>query len=94
MTTGMPTRAPPMAKESQYFWATKVDPKAPVIKGMRALVLTVLPNSVSRETLGKMQSSALSVSPPARSLGAIGIALNAQGVVGHAHSGWCCRHRR
>ncbi|OPX95858.1 MAG: hypothetical protein A4E58_01957 [Syntrophorhabdus sp. PtaB.Bin006] len=62
-TIGMPTRAAPAAKESQYFAAMKVDPKAPVIMGTLHFVFTSLPNSVSMFTLGKIQSSAEVESP-------------------------------
>jgi hypothetical protein len=34
-TMGKPQRAAPMAKESQYLAAIGVDPRAPVIIGMR-----------------------------------------------------------
>jgi len=54
---GIPIRAAPMAKESQYFAAINVEPRAPVIIGILHLVLTSLPNAVSIFTLGNMQSS-------------------------------------
>ena len=62
-TIGMPTSAPPMANESQYLAAMKVEPRAPVIIGRRLFVLTLWPNSVVRSTFGKMQSSASVDSP-------------------------------
>ena len=61
---GFLLNALPMAKASQYFSAIKVDPNAPVIMGIRIFVLILFPNSVSRLTLGKIQSSGLFVISP------------------------------
>jgi len=65
-TMGMPDRAQPMAKESQYLAAIKVEPKAPVMSGSRARIGCSRPNVVSRLTLVNRQSSALSDSVPVR----------------------------
>src|SRR6056297_1127065 len=62
-TMGMPTRAHPAAKESQYLAAMNVDPRAPVIRGIPTLVLVSAPKEDSTLTFVNRQLSG-SLDPP------------------------------
>gem|GEM_PF-5513172 len=60
---GIPAKAAPIANESQYLAATKVDPRAPVITGTRHFTGWVQPNWVVMSTFGNTHLSGL-LSPP------------------------------
>ena len=60
-TTGTPHNAQPVAKEFQYFAATKVEPKAPVITGYLHVICFFCPIFVSRFTSVKSVSPFLAI---------------------------------
>ena len=45
-TNGMPAKAAPVAKAGQYLRAIAVDPRAPVIIGIRHLIVSLRPKLV------------------------------------------------
>ena len=58
-----------------------VEPEAPVIRGKRALVFILLPNSVSTLTFGKTQSSGAAAQTGRNVLGTVQVTLDSQCVI-------------